>query len=148
MANNSMSNPLTPLQWLNIKLPQAKQTKKKKIIWIPPRLLSFVARFELEGKCSCILLWAPVPGGALGMRCLPRGVCAGVFVLGCPWPGWPHVGVMKTLSIKLLHPPYRCRGMSEFLSPCSTSPAWVQSKEAELHLFIFPTKEKSVFASP
>lgn len=31
------------------------------------------------------------------MRCLHRGVCTWVFVLGCPWPGWPQVGVMSTV---------------------------------------------------
>lgn len=45
-ANNSMSNPLTPLQWLNIKLPQAKQTKEKKKS----------SKFP-QGFCLCSKVW-------------------------------------------------------------------------------------------
>lgn len=43
-ANNSMSNPLTPLQWLNIKLPQAKQTK------------NLSSAFP-QGFCLCSKVW-------------------------------------------------------------------------------------------
>lgn len=108
MANNSMSNPLTPLQWLNIKLPQAKQTNKKNPL-NSPKAFVFVTRFELEGKCSCILSWVEL---SLPWRCslgevsaqgwLYRSVCFGVSLARLA-SGW----VMSTLCIKLLHHPYR-----------------------------------------
>ena len=114
-----MTNPLAPLRWLNIKLPQAKQTKKK----IPsefPQGFVFVARSELGGGVEVL----SVTGVLLPGLASARGASA-------PCPQLPH------------HPRRRSAA-AEALSLCrakgSALPAWFLAQRGKMVPLFFSCK--------